>query len=112
MTDPATVVTTIEEPIMAYPQRSSSLNNLDDPDGGGTGVVALGALGGNNNVNDLAAVAAGYVMNRTAHTRKESLDDESARWKMTLERVIKSIVSIRFIITRNFDTWHMGSYTA
>ncbi|TPX54249.1 hypothetical protein PhCBS80983_g05983 [Powellomyces hirtus] len=43
---------------------------------------------------------------------KESVDDESYRWKQTLESVIDSVVSIRFIVTRNFDTWQVGSYTA
>ncbi|KAJ3019119.1 hypothetical protein HKX48_002362 [Thoreauomyces humboldtii] len=39
-------------------------------------------------------------------------EDESSRWKQTLESVIDSVVSIRFIVTRNFDTWQVGSYTA
>ncbi|KAI8825847.1 uncharacterized protein EV422DRAFT_491568 [Fimicolochytrium jonesii] len=43
---------------------------------------------------------------------KENIDDESFRWKETLERVIDSVVSIRFVVTRNFDTWQVGSYTA
>jgi len=41
----------------------------------------------------------------------ELLDDD-ARWKRTLETAIKSIVSIRFIVTRPFDTWSVGSYNA
>ncbi|KAJ3156590.1 serine protease [Geranomyces variabilis] len=43
---------------------------------------------------------------------REAVDDESYRWTQTLENVIDSVVSIRFVVTRNFDTWQVGSYTA
>ncbi|KAJ3295270.1 hypothetical protein HK104_002860 [Borealophlyctis nickersoniae] len=56
--------------------------------------------------------AGGGATQRSTGGQKEATDDESHRWKETLERVIKSLVSIRFIITRNFDTWQVGSYTA
>lgn len=37
---------------------------------------------------------------------------DSDQWAATLERAIDALVSIRFIIPRNFDTWRVGSFTA
>ncbi|KAJ3160706.1 hypothetical protein HDU86_000465 [Geranomyces michiganensis] len=59
----------------------------------------------------LGAAAAGPARKPSTSVR-EPVDDESYRWKQTLEKVIDSVVSIRFVVTRNFDTWQVGSYTA
>ncbi|TPX44205.1 hypothetical protein SeMB42_g04409 [Synchytrium endobioticum] len=37
---------------------------------------------------------------------------EDDQWKVTLEKTINALVSIRFIVTRKFDTWNVGSYNA
>ncbi len=44
------------------------------------------------------------------HKPKES--EEDSRWKITIQQCIQSIVSIRFIVPKTFDTWQPGSYSA
>ncbi|KXS21250.1 hypothetical protein M427DRAFT_51499 [Gonapodya prolifera JEL478] len=39
-------------------------------------------------------------------------EDAEQAWKRTLETAIQSIVSIRFIVSRHFDTWQPGTYNA
>ncbi|KAI9094976.1 hypothetical protein DFS34DRAFT_651762 [Phlyctochytrium arcticum] len=63
-------------------------------------------------LNREARNTSGISIGARKGSMKELVDDESSRWKQTLEGVIDSVVSIRFIVTRNFDTWQVGSYTA
>ncbi|TPX35142.1 hypothetical protein SmJEL517_g02385 [Synchytrium microbalum] len=53
----------------------------------------------------------------TMHSRPVSSADEpknieDERWTKTLEHAIKSLVSIKFIVCRKFDTWNVGSFNA
>ncbi|TPX57811.1 hypothetical protein SpCBS45565_g08141 [Spizellomyces sp. 'palustris'] len=78
---------------------------------------SVAPVGGSGLVSDLVSLGVeGKISSASIGARKgsikESVDDESYRWKETLESVIDSVVSIRFIVTRNFDTWQVGSYTA
>ncbi|KAI9001998.1 hypothetical protein BC832DRAFT_593847 [Gaertneriomyces semiglobifer] len=78
----------------------------------GIGPALTGELDDNVIEGKFASLASGVAIGARKGTVKETVDDESYRWKATLDRVIDSVVSIRFIVTRNFDTWQVGSYTA